>query len=143
MDIFICNVCGHISFKEAPANCPVCHAPKEKFSQNNNVFKESEEQSPEGAVKHLPKLSVKENCELFSEQDCKMVSARVGETSHPMEEKHFIQFVDFYQDYKFIKRAMMTPVLFAGAAAHLKNTGKVTVVEKCNLHGWWMSEIDC
>lgn len=142
MNIFVCSKCGHVSFDSAPDNCPVCYAPKDKFSQNDNLFKESEEKSPEGAVKHVPKLKVVTECGLFPEQECKLVSARIGETSHPMEEKHYIQFVDFYRDYKFIKRAMMTPALFAGAAAHLKDTsGKITVVEKCNLHGWWMSEI--
>ena len=136
MDIFVCGVCGHISFNSAPDNCPVCYAPKEKFTQNNTVFKDSAEKSPEGAIKHNPNLSVKSTCEMFPEQGCKLVSARIGETIHPMEEKHFIQFVDFYVDYKFVKRAMMTPDLFAGAAAHLNGDGsKVSCVEKCNLHG--------
>ena len=40
MILFICQVCGHVSFTGLPEACPVCHAAKEKFSQNDNVFKE-------------------------------------------------------------------------------------------------------
>ncbi|MBN1500998.1 MAG: hypothetical protein JW982_12630 [Spirochaetes bacterium] len=141
MNLFVCQVCGHIEFNAAPDNCPVCWAPKEKFTQNNDVFKESAEKSPEAGVKHQPKLSVEKECSMFEGTECIKVAARIGETVHPMEEKHFIQWVDFYVDEKFVKRAMMTPSVFPGAAAHLKVTGKkVTVVERCNLHGWWSAE---
>jgi desulfoferrodoxin (superoxide reductase-like protein) len=59
-----------------------------------------------------------------------------------MEEKHFINFIDFYVDKVFVKRASLTPALYAAACAHLKVPGKtVTVVERCNIHGWWMTEM--
>lgn len=28
---FVCSVCGYLSENEAPDNCPICNAPKEKF----------------------------------------------------------------------------------------------------------------
>lgn len=143
MSIYICEVCGHIEFNEAPSSCPVCWSPKEKYQNNDNVFKESEEKSSEASAKHIPKLAVKNTCDMFDDQDCVFVSAKIGEVTHPMEEKHFIQFVDYYLDYKFIKRAAMSPDVFCGAAAHLKSKGnKVTVVERCNVHGWWMAEVE-
>ncbi len=30
---FVCGVCGYLTENEAPDNCPVCNAPKEKFSE--------------------------------------------------------------------------------------------------------------
>ena len=45
MNIFICSVCGHIEFESSPDKCPVCFASQEKFTQNDAIFKESEEKS--------------------------------------------------------------------------------------------------
>lgn len=30
---FVCSVCGYLADGEAPDNCPICNAPKEKFSE--------------------------------------------------------------------------------------------------------------
>lgn len=30
-DYYVCGVCGYLAEGAAPDNCPVCHAPKEKF----------------------------------------------------------------------------------------------------------------
>ncbi len=143
MKIFICQTCGHIAFNEAPEKCPVCQSPREKFTQNDNIFKESEEKSKEAAVKHIPAVTVNKQCGLIPEAPCADIIVRIGATIHPMEEKHFIQFVDCYQDYKFISRVMFTPVsVFPAGCFHLKNaSGKITVVENCNIHGYWMSEV--
>jgi superoxide reductase len=143
MSIYICNVCGHIEFDAAPENCPVCGAPKNQFTQNDNIFKESAEKSPEADVKHIPKLQVEKSCQLIPEEGCTDLYIRIGETIHPMEEKHFIQFADCYLDKKFIERVQFAPTgVFPAACVHLKeNSGTVTVVENCNIHGYWMSEV--
>ena len=143
MNIFICKVCGHIEFEQAPENCPVCFAPKTSFNQNNNVFTESAEKSKEGAAKHIPQVDVAKKCGLVPEQTCTDILVRIGEVLHPMEEKHFIQFIDCYVDKKYVSRIMLTPDTWASVVFHLKNTGsKVTIVEQCNLHGHWIAEAD-
>ena len=142
MSLFICQVCGHIEFDGAPENCPVCWAPKDKFTQNDNVFKEAEEKSPEAPVKHVPAITIDKKCGLIPEDSCTDVHVRIGKTIHPMEEKHFIQFIDCYIDKKFAGRAFLSPNgLFPATAFHLKvDSGTVTIIEFCNLHGHWMAE---
>ena len=142
MNIFVCSVCGHIAFGSAPEFCPVCHAPKDKFEQNNRVFTDSAEKSPEASVKHIPVVQIVKECKLV-EPGCVDVVIKVGEVKHPMEEKHFIQFVDTYVDDLFVSRASFTPSVNAATAVHLKVNGKkVRVVERCNIHGWWQTEAE-
>lgn len=140
MSINVCSVCGHVVFGNAPDNCPVCFAPKDKFKQNDNLFKESKEKSPEGAVKHTPVVNVSKECKLIG-GSCIDVTVKVGEVAHPMEEKHSIQFIDCYADDKYITRIHLTPSVFAAGAVHIKSgASKFKAVEFCNLHGYWEVE---
>jgi superoxide reductase len=143
MKIYVCQVCGHIAFNTLPDICPVCHSPKDKYNQNDNVFKESSEKSPEAEVKHVPAITVSKKCGLIPEVPCFDIFVRIGKNMPPMEEKHFIQFIDCYQNDKYISRVMFTPMTLNPAACfHLKNgAGKITIVENCNIHGYWMSEV--
>ena len=143
MKIFICTVCGHLEFNDAPEKCPVCMAEKEKFEQNDAVFKESSEKSPEAEVKHFPAVTISKQCGLIPESPCVDVNVRIGKTMHPMEEKHFIQFIDCYQNDSYICRVMLTPLnVYPAACFHLKNlSGKITIVENCNIHGYWKIEV--
>ncbi|MFP4521888.1 MAG: desulfoferrodoxin family protein [Fibrobacterota bacterium] len=139
MSIFICNVCGHIEFNSQPEKCPVCFA--SKFTQNDNVFKESEENSPEASAKHVPAVTVNKECGLVPDVGCVDVIVRIGEVVHPMEEKHHITFIDCYVDDKYVERVSLSPAVYAAGCFHLKTEGtKVSIVENCNVHGYWMKE---
>lgn len=142
MKVFICQTCGHIEFNSAPEACPVCASPKDKFDKNDNIFRESEEKSKEAAVKHIPDVNINRNCVLIPDGACTDILVRIGKTIHPMEEKHFIQFIDCYVDEVYSGRAMFSPKSSLPAACfHLKvRGGKVTIVENCNIHGYWMAE---
>jgi desulfoferrodoxin (superoxide reductase-like protein) len=52
--------------------------------------------------------------------------------------------IDFYINKKFISRVHLTPEkLNPAAALHLKvNSGTLSAIELCNLHGAWIKEID-
>ena len=141
MYYFLCTVCGHIEFNAAPDACPVCAAPKEKFEKKNNIFVESKEKSPEAGIKHTPVISFEEGTKIWEGAEYKTVAVKIGEVAHPMEEKHYITFIDIYTDHRWIKRIHLTPFVYAAAAAHIKGAFKtVQVVEHCNIHGWWMNE---
>ena len=141
MSVFICKGCGYVSFGEAPEKCPVCGAPREMFTQNDAVFEESARNSPEGAGKHTPVVTVNTDCGLIPEKSCTDVLVRVGETLHPMEEKHYISFIDCYVDSDWVSRIQLSPAMYPGVVFHLQQTGKtVTVVEHCSLHGYWKAE---
>jgi superoxide reductase len=100
------------------------------------------EKSKEGAVKHIPKVTINEKCGLIPEESCIDVLVRVGETLHPMLDNHFIQFIDCYVDEKYVSRIFLTPAVNPSVVFHLKSKGsKVTVVENCNIHGYWKKDI--
>jgi desulfoferrodoxin (superoxide reductase-like protein) len=58
--------------------------------------------------------------------------------------EHYITIIDFYLDQSFLARVHLTPLrLNPAAALHLKaESGKLAVIEHCNLHGAWISETD-
>ncbi len=69
------------------------------------------------------------------------MTVRIGETLHPMQDSHFIQFIDCYVDETYVGRTQLTPGLFPATCFHLQTKGsKVTIVENCNVHGYWMAE---
>lgn len=141
-NLYLCKTCGYISFNTKPESCPVCHSDASAFSENNAIFKESEEKSKEAAIKHIPAVTINKKCGLIPEMSCTDVVVRIGKTLHPMEEKHFIQHIDCYIDEKFVARTQLTPGVFAATAFHLKSSGsKVTIVENCNIHGYWQTEV--
>lgn len=141
MNLFICKGCDHIAVGAAPDKCPVCGAPKSSFSQNDNVFKEAEEKSKEGAVKHIPSITVNKDCGMIPEGGCTDILVRVGETLHPMLPEHFIQFIDCYVDGQYVARALLSAASQPAVIFHIKESGsKVQIVEYCNLHGHWMAE---
>ena len=143
MKIYICQICGHIAFNNLPDTCPVCGAGKDKFLQNDAIFKESIQKSPEAEIKHVPAMTVNKSCSFIPESGCVEVIVRIGKVMHPMEEKHYIRFIDAYQNDKFTARVELTPSgVYPAACFHLKDAkGKITIVENCNIHGYWESEI--
>ncbi len=144
MNIYICETCGYISFGDAPDNCPVCNMPKDSFKNNNNIFADSKEKSPEAEAKHIPSVKVVKTCGLIPEDTCTDVHVRVGEVLHPMNKEHFIAFIDCYVNDAFSGRVILTPNSINPAAAfHIKETsGKVKLVQRCNIHGYWMTEVE-
>ena len=142
MKLYVCQNCNHIEFEKSADSCPVCRAPNAVFEQNDSVFTDSAEKSKEAAVKHIPQIEVSKTCGLIPE-NCGDAHIRIGEVLHPMEEKHYIQFIDVYQNDKHVTRALLTPNgVYAAAGVHFKDfSGTISAVEFCNLHGHWMSSV--
>jgi len=141
---YVCKVCGYISINgKAPDNCPVCHAPKTSFEEKQDAIKTAQDpkNKTELEKKHIPLITVVKKCGLIPD-GCTDVHVKVGEINHPMTPEHLIQNIDLYCDNEFISRVILTAdKLNAAAALHLKaKTGKITVIERCNLHGAWISE---
>ena len=143
MTVLECKVCGHIEFNEAPATCLVCRSPQSAFSENADAIKSPADAAnlTEGDKKHIP-IVQKSECGLVA--GCTDVHATIGEIEHVMTAEHFIGYLDYYLDYTFISRVWLSPVVCKPATSlHLAvSTGKVTVIEHCNVHGNWMGEMD-
>ncbi|MGM0443927.1 MAG: desulfoferrodoxin family protein [Fibrobacterota bacterium] len=141
MDIFICKVCGHVEFGSVTENCQVCGAPESQFKQNNDVFTESAAASPEADSKHIPAITVEQECGLIPENNCTDIFVRIGKTLHPMTAEHAIQFIDCYVDDLFVAHMSLTPRSNPSACFHLKEKGsRIRIVEYCNKHGYWQAE---
>ena len=142
----VCKVCGFVALDGmAPENCPACGAPKTSFEEKEDAIKEPQDPKnlTELEKKHIPVIHLVKKCGLIPE-GCQDVQVKMGEVQHPMLPEHYITHIDFYIDRKFIARVILTPEkLNPAAALHLRvQNGKLTIVELCNIHGAWMSEVD-
>ena len=63
------------------------------------------------------------------------IKVTVGSVAHPMEEKHYIEWIELI-DGDRIYRQYLKPGAPAEALFQVK-AGTVTVREYCNLHGLW------
>jgi len=144
MKIFRCKVCGHIEFDQPPAKCLVCGA--KVFEEKPDAIEKPADSDnlTDGDKKHIPQIVINKQCGLIPGGGCVDVHAKIGEIEHVMTEKHYIVYLDYYLNHKFISRIWLSPdVCHPAAALHLSvDSGKITVVESCNVHGLWMNEAD-
>ena len=78
--------------------------------------------------KHVPYIEEKENGYLV----------KVGkETAHPMQEAHYIQFIEITVDENNLYRRYLNPGDAPEAFFEVPKGAKVVAREYCNLHGVW------
>lgn len=146
MKTFVCQVCGHIAFDEAPVECPVCGMAIENFENEPDAIKKPSDPDNlnETEKMHIPVIDVKRECGLTPDVSCIDVHIKVGESMHVMESEHLIDFIDFYINKRYVTRVSMTrKVLYPAARFHLNvNEGVITVVANCNVHGHWMTKVN-
>lgn len=82
--------------------------------------------------KHLPKVDI--------EDDKAFVT--VGEVEHPMEQKHYITFIEVITPSNRIIRQNLRPNDKPSMEFCLKEKGVYKVREYCNLHGLWEVEVE-
>jgi len=146
MKAFVCKVCKFIAINgSAPEKCPVCGAPTVSFEEKEDAIKTPKDTNNlnELEKKHIPVIILLKKCNLIPE-GCQDVHVKIGEIEHVMQPVHYIQHIDFYIDKKFISRVILTSEkLNPAAALHLKvQSGRLSVIEFCNLHGAWIKEMD-
>ena len=117
-EIYKCDVCGNI--------VEVLHAGKGQLVCCNEPMKQVKENTVDASLeKHVPVI----------EKVANGIKVKVGSVPHPMEEKHYIEFIELIVDGK-VCRQYLSP----GQApeAFFAVTGdKVTAREYCNMHGLW------
>ena len=119
--IYKCNVCGNIvEVVHVSAGTLVCCGKPMEFLP--------EKTEDIGNEKHIPVL----------EKTSEGIKVKVGSIPHPMEEKHYIEFIELIAD-GVLYRKYLKP----GEApeAEFKVSGKlISAREYCNLHGLWKSK---
>lgn len=116
--IYKCDVCGNIvEVLHTGVGELVCCGQPMKLLVENTVDASKE--------KHVPVI----------EKSGNKVTVKVGSVAHPMEEKHYIEFIELMADgkvyRKFLKPGETPEATFEVTAAQL------TAREYCNLHGLW------
>jgi len=121
LEIYKCEACGNIvEIVEGGGAELVCCGEDMKLMTENTVDAAKE--------KHVPVIE-------FSDGGVKV---KVGDVAHPMEEKHYIQWIELIADGKAY-RQFLKPGEAPEAKFELKPE-KYTVREYCNLHGLWKAE---
>lgn len=118
MQVYKCEICGNI--------VEVLHAGKGALVCCNQPMKLMSENTVDASLeKHVPVI----------EKTADGVTVKVGSVAHPMEEKHYIEWVEVIIDGK-IERQYLAPGESPAASFAVKG-GTVTAREYCNLHGLW------
>ena len=118
LEIYKCEVCGHIVevLHAGTGELVCCNQPMTLLTENTvDAAKE----------KHVPVI----------EKTAEGVKVSVGSVLHPMEEKHYIEWIELIADGKayrqFLEPGQTPKATFAVEAAQL------SAREYCNLHGLW------
>jgi superoxide reductase len=121
LEVYKCSVCGNIVelfiCGGGPLSC--CGTPMQL--QDENSVEASQE-------KHVPVI----------EKGDGKVTVKVGSVAHPMEEAHYIQWIEIVDNGK-ISRQMLKPGE-APEATFCVKSDRIVAREYCNLHGHWKAE---
>ena len=117
-EIYKCDVCGNI--------VEVLHAGKGQLVCCNEPMKQVKENTVDASLeKHVPVI----------EKVANGIKVKVGSVPHPMEEKHYIEWIELIADGK-VYRQFLNPGN-PPEALFMIEAGQVTAREYCNLHGLW------
>ena len=121
LEIYKCEVCGNIvEMVHIGAGELVCCNEPMKLLKENTVDAARE--------KHVPVVEKVEGG----------VKAKVGSVPHPMEQEHYIEWVEVIVGDKAY-REFLEPGKAPEAAFCIEGDG-ITAREHCNLHGLWRGE---
>ena len=118
LEIYKCEICGNIVelVHEGRGELVCCGAPMKPVVENTvDAARE----------KHVPVI----------EKTATGITVKVGSVAHPMEEKHWIQWIELVADgisyTRFLKPGKAPEAEFCVSAS------TVSAREYCNLHGHW------
>ncbi|MDD4956390.1 MAG: desulfoferrodoxin [Candidatus Omnitrophica bacterium] len=118
-DVYKCNVCGHVVeiVNEGQPTLVCCGQPMVKLEEKT---------ADQGLEKHVPVV----------EDASGGVKVKVGSVAHPMEEKHYIKFIEVETDTEVL-RSELKPGQ-APEAVFCVDKGKIRKVrEYCIIHDLW------
>lgn len=118
LEVYKCEVCGNIVEVLFGAKGELNCCGKPMVLQKENTVDAAKE-------KHVPVV----------EKTADGIKVKVGDVAHPMEEKHYIQWVELIADGKAY-RQFLNPGEAPEATFNIQ-ADQVTAREYCSLHGLW------
>ena len=121
LEVFKCALCGNIvEVMHSGAGALVCCGKNMELMTENTVDAATE--------KHVPVIVKNDGS----------ITVKVGSVAHPMEDAHYIEWVELIADdkvyRKYLKPGEAPEATFSLTATH------VTAREYCNLHGHWTAK---
>ncbi len=121
-EIYKCSVCGNIvEVVHASIGELVC------CKKPMNLFEEKTKDI--GNEKHVPVIEKTE----------KGILVKIGSVPHPMEEKHYIEFIEVLYNGK-ICRKYLSPTDKPEAEFEIPYSNSIVAREYCNIHGLWKNK---
>jgi superoxide reductase len=118
LEVYKCDICGNIvEVLHAGGGELVCCGQPMKLMVENTVDAAKE--------KHVPVV----------EKTAGGVKVKVGSVAHPMEEKHYIEWVEIIADGKVFRQFLKPGD--APEATFNVDAQKISAREYCNIHGHW------
>jgi len=118
LQVYKCNVCGNIvEIMHAGGGTLVC------CNQEMELLKENTTDAAQ--EKHVPVIEKTENG----------VRVKVGSAPHPMEDKHYIEWIELIADGKTHIKHLKPGE--APEAEFCVKADTMTAREYCNIHGFW------
>ena len=120
LQIYKCTICGNIVevLDGGDGELVCCGEP-----MKNMIAKT---QAEEGKEKHVPVV----------EKMNGKIKVKIGSVPHPMEEKHYIEWIEVTADGK-VYRQFLKPGAAPEAVFEISEANNVTCREHCNIHGLW------
>ncbi len=118
LQIYKCSICGNIVevLHGGAGELVCCGEPMELLEEKT---------ADTGKEKHVPVI----------EKIDGGYKVKVGDVPHPMEEKHYIEWIELLADGKAY-RQFLKPAMAPEAVFHVK-ADSVSAREHCNVHGLW------
>ncbi len=118
--LYYCAICGNVvEVLYAGAEALVCCGEPMQLMKENSVDAAKE--------KHVPVIEGNENS----------VTVKVGSIPHPMEEKHYIAFIELITKDDMVLRAELKPGMEPVAVFPVPMSNVLYAREFCNLHMLW------
>jgi superoxide reductase len=117
-EIYKCSVCGNMVevIHASGGTLVCCGQPMELLKEKTGEI---------GSEKHVPVIEIKKD----------KVTVKIGAIEHPMEEKHYIEWIELLADGK-IYRKYLKPNDKPIAEFYI-SAKTVAAREYCNVHGLW------
>ena len=121
LEIYKCSVCGNIVevLHGGVGELVCCGQPMDKLTAKT---------ADQGKEKHVPVI----------EKIQGGIKVKVGDVPHPMEEKHYIEWIEVIADGRAY-RQFLEPGQAPEAVFNIQPTS-VTAREHCNVHGLWQGK---
>jgi len=121
LEVYKCSICGNIvEVTHGGSGALVCCGEDMRLMTENTVDAAKE--------KHVPVIEMGQGT----------ITVKVGSVPHPMEDAHYIEWIELIADGKDYKQ-YLKPGEAPQATFNISAT-KVTVREYCNLHGHWAAK---